>query len=88
MDGHAIYTLTEERTDIGRKTMFVSEHVIKAPVTSWWKSQSKRWAGGCGKKEESSRLEISFWKSFVWQWWQRSPVGDVDCPLLSLVWPM
>ena len=56
MDGHAIYILKEERTDIGRKTVFVSEHVIKAPVTSWWKSQSTRWAGGCGKKEESSRL--------------------------------
>lgn len=51
MDGHAIYILTEERTDIGRKTMFVSEHVIKAPVTSWWKSQSRRWAGGCGEEK-------------------------------------
>lgn len=22
--------------------------LIKAPVTSWWKSQARRWAGGCG----------------------------------------
>lgn len=74
MDGHAIYILIEERTDIGRKTKFVSEHVNQGTCDIMVEKPIKEMGRWGWRREESSRLEIWFWKSLMYRW-QWSPSG-------------
>lgn len=61
--------------------------LIKAPVTSWWKSQSKRWAGGGGEEKRVLGWRSSF-GSHLCTDGNGHQVGYIDCPPLALVWPM
>ena len=88
MDGWSCHLHPNRRTDIGRKTKFVSEHVIKAHVISWRKSQSKRWAGGCEEEKRVLSWRSSFGSHLCGSGGNGYEVGDIDCPPLSLVWPM
>lgn len=85
MDGHAIYILTEEQILGERPSLFLS--MLSRHIT-WWKSQSKRWAGGCEEEKRVLGWRSSFGSNLCGSGGNGYQVGDIDCPLLSLVWPM
>lgn len=61
--------------------------LIKAPVTSWWKSQARRWAGGCGAERRVLGWRSRFGSHLCTHDSGRQ-VSDINGSPRSLVWPM